>query len=78
MARFARRFAPQVFMGGGGGTNPAGGNTQAFGQAIGTVGTGLTDWFGQLKGEDLTAMAQLNPGSSAATSAVVDHGAHIP
>jgi hypothetical protein len=48
-------------MGGGGGTNPAAGNTQAFGQAIGTVGTGLTDWFGQLKGEDLTAMNQLNP-----------------
>ena len=48
-------------MGGGGGSNPAGGATQAFGQAIGTVGTGLTDWFGQLKGEDMFAMSTLNP-----------------
>lgn len=47
--------------GGGGGTNPAAGATADFGKAIGTVGTGLTDWFGQLKGEDMQAMATLNP-----------------
>jgi hypothetical protein len=48
-------------MGGGGGSNPAAGATADFGKAIGTVGTGLTDWFGQLKGEDMWAMQQLNP-----------------
>jgi hypothetical protein len=59
--RWRRRFADEFYGGGAGGSNPAGGMTQAFGQAIGTVGTGLTDWFGQLKGEDMMAMAQLNP-----------------
>lgn len=54
-------FADEFYGGGAGGSNPAGGMTQAFGQAIGTVGTGLTDWFGQLKGEDMWAMQQENP-----------------
>lgn len=52
-------------MGGGGGgsvgNNPASGFTSSFGKAIADTGTGLTDWFGQLKGEDMTAMSQLNP-----------------
>jgi hypothetical protein len=54
-------------MGGGGGgggnveKNPATNFVLPFGQAIGKVGTGLTDWFGQLKEEDMIAMAQLNP-----------------
>jgi hypothetical protein len=52
-------------MGGGGGgqveKNPATKFVLPFGQAIGATGTGLTDWFGQLKGEDMRAMAQLNP-----------------
>lgn len=52
-------------MGGGGGgsvgNNPASGFTKPFGEAIGTVGTGLTDWTGVLQGESGTAMAQLNP-----------------
>jgi len=59
-------------MGGGGGQNPAGGATQAFGQAIGTTGTGLTDWFGQLKGEDMYAMQQLNPDISTMLTTAFD------
>lgn len=46
---------------GGGGGNPAGGMTEGFGNAVAKTGTGLTDWFGQLKGEDMRAMTQLNP-----------------
>jgi hypothetical protein len=60
-ARFASRFADQWYGGGGGGSNPASGMTKPFGEAIGTVGHGLTDWFGELKGESMRSMAQLNP-----------------
>jgi hypothetical protein len=65
-------------MGGGGGSNPASGMTQAFGQAIGTVGTRLTDWFGQLKGEDITAMNQLNPEISAMLNTAFDPQQRLP
>jgi hypothetical protein len=65
--RFSRRFADEFYMGGGGGggasseRNPASQFTLPFGQAIGEVGHGLTDWFGQLKGESMQSMDVLNP-----------------
>jgi hypothetical protein len=47
--------------GGGGGTNPASGMTQAFGQAIGTTGHALTDYSSKLQEEQILAQNVENP-----------------